>query len=72
MGFDAQGTLYCDNVSVSNPTAGLVLRNLSPRNQFFLLYVNIVLQNKADPLLRINNTKLNRIQIRHSDKIIRT
>ncbi len=52
MGFNIKDdSLYCNNVSVGNPTAGLVLRDLSARNQFFLVYVNLIIENKADPRL---------------------
>lgn len=52
MGFDLNKTVYCDGVSVGNPSAGLILRDLTPRNQFFFLYLNVILQSKADPVLQ--------------------
>lgn len=51
VGFDPSGNVFCKPISPTNPTAGLLLRDMSTKNQFFFVYVTFVIDNKADSLL---------------------
>lgn len=42
-GFDTFGAVKCNPISPTNPTAGLLLREMSADNQFFFVYITFVI-----------------------------
>lgn len=43
VGFDPFGAVVCKPVSPTNPTAGLILKDLTASNQFFFVYITFVI-----------------------------
>jgi hypothetical protein len=53
IGFDVNQYLKCGTISNSTPIVGLFLKDLDPKYQFGLVYINFMLKNNGDSQLSI-------------------
>lgn len=51
IGFNNESKVFCDQTTPNQPWAGLLMKDLSNKNQFIEIFINVIISNRAQQYL---------------------